>query len=97
MATFVSLISYTRHGEVGINDTVQRADAFREAAKKVGAEVRDVFWTLGSYDGVLIFEAPDEATATTLLLSLGSQGNVRTETLRAFDGDQIRAILDRIP
>lgn len=93
MATFISLISLTERGEEDIRHTVDRANAFRETAAKAGASVKDIYWTLGSYDGVLIFEAPDAQTATSLMLSLGSKGNVRTQTLPAFDSDQIKSIV----
>jgi uncharacterized protein with GYD domain len=96
MPTFVSLISLTQRGEEDIKHTVDRASAFRKTAEKAGARVKEVYWTLGNYDGVLIFDAPDDETATSLLLSLSSKGNVRTQTLRAFDSDQIRSILDRV-
>ncbi len=96
MATFVSLISFTNRGEEDIKKTVDRAAAFRKEAETVGATVKEVYWTLGAYDGVLIFEAPNEGTATTLMLSLGAKGNVRTQTLVAFDVNQIKPILDGI-
>ena len=96
MATFVSLISLTQRGEEDIQHSVDRAHAFREAAKEQGATVKEVYWTLGNYDGVLVFDAPDDEVATSLLLSLGAKGNVRTQTLRAFGSDQIQSILQRV-
>lgn len=97
MATFIALISLTEHGEENIKQSVERSDAFRGTAEKVGATVKDVYWTLGGYDGVLIFDAPDDETAAGLLLSLGAKGNVRVTTLRAFDGAQMNAILQAMP
>jgi len=96
MTTYVSLISLTNRGEEEIQHSVDRAKAFREEAEKVGARVTGIYWTLGNYDGVLIFEAPDPQTATTLMLSLGSKGAVRTQTLTAFDSDQMQSILGNI-
>ena len=97
MPTFISLISQTQHGEEDIKHSVERADAFRETAGKLGANVRDVYWTLGGYDGVVVFDAPDDETATALLLSLGTKGSVRTKTLRAFNGEQMTSILNTVP
>jgi len=97
MARFISLISLTQHGEEEVKNTVDRANAFRAEAEKMGAEVQHVYWTLGNYDGVLVFDAPDDQTATTLMISLGSKGNVRTQTLVAYDSGQIESILSRIP
>lgn len=96
MATFISLINLTQRAEEDIHHTVDRSDAFREAAGRHGATVKDIYWTLGGYDGVLIFDAPDDQTAAGLLLSLGASGNVRTQTLRAFDREEITSILGRI-
>ncbi|MHC4878111.1 MAG: GYD domain-containing protein [Planctomycetota bacterium] len=97
MATFISLIEFTQHGEEEIKKSADRAAAFRQTATNIGAEVKDVYWTLGNYDGVLVFEAPNDEIATTLMLTLGSKGNVRTQTLRAFNADQINAILESMP
>jgi len=96
MATFVSLITLTQRGGEDVKHTVDRANSFRQTAEKAGASVKDVYWTLGNYDGVLIFDAPDDETATSLMLSLGAAGNVRTQTLRAFDSERIKPIVDRL-
>ena len=97
MATFISLISFTSRGEEEIRETVDRANAFRNEAEKAGAKVKDIYWTMGGdCDGVLVFEAPDDETATALMLSLGAKGNVRTQTLTAFNDEQIRSILERL-
>ena len=66
-------------------------------AAQLGATVKDVYWTIGGYDGVLIFEAPNDETAAALLLSLGAKGNVRTKTLRAFNSEEISGILNSLP
>ena len=76
---------FHRKGVRQIKQSAQRADQFAQSAKQAGVEVLHVYWTLGAHDGVLIFEAADDETATSVLLSLASKGNVRTQTLRAFD------------
>jgi uncharacterized protein with GYD domain len=96
MARFISLISLTQHGEEEVKNTVDRANAFRAEAEKMGAEVKHVYWTLGSYDGVLIFEAPDDQTATTLMISLASKGKVRTQTMVAYDSGEMEKVLSQI-
>ena len=97
MATYVLLLNFTDQGVRNVKDTTKRAEAFKSIADKAGGKVKEVYWTLGQYDGVLIFEAPDEATATALGLSLGSLGNVRTQTLRAFSAEEIGRILAKMP
>jgi len=84
MATYILLASFTDQGIRKIKDSPKRADAFKEMAKKCGATVKDVFWTLGSYDVVAVVEAPDDMSMTALGLSTGALGNVRTQTLRAL-------------
>ena len=97
MATFIVLGSFTDQGIRSIKDSPKRADAFKAMAKKLGATVKDIYWTLGHYDIVTIVEAPDAATATSLGLAVASLGNVRTETLTAFSGDEIGRILGKMP
>ena len=96
MATYVLLLNFTDQGIRNVKDTAKRAEAFKKIADKAGAKVKEVYWTMGQYDGVLIFEAPEEATATALGLSLGSLGNVQTQTLRAFSVEEIGRILAKM-
>lgn len=96
MATFVSTIKFTEQGIKAIGETTKRAAAFKSAAKKTGVKVKDVYWTLGAYDGLLVFDAPDEETATALLLLLGAEGNVHTTTARAFTAAEMDAILTKV-
>ena len=96
MATFITTIKFTQQGIKGIEDTTKRATALKASAKKMGIKVRDIFWTLGEYDGLLILEAPDDETATTLLLHLGALGNVHTTTVRAFAAAEMDNILTKV-
>lgn len=63
----------------------------------MGVKITDIYWTLGDYDGVLIFEAPDDEAATTLLLHLGVSGNVQTTTVRAFTAAEMDKMLTNVP
>lgn len=96
MATFISTIKFTQQGATNIQETTTRAAAFKSAAKKLGVKVRDVYWTLGPLDGLIVFEAPDEETATTAMLQLTSLGNVQTQTARAFKAAEMDAILGKL-
>lgn len=96
MATFITTIKFTQQGIKGIDETTKRAASLKAAAKKMGAKVKDIYWTLGDHDGVLIFEAPDDETATGVLLHLGLAGNVHTSTVRAFTAAEIDAIVQKI-
>jgi len=95
MATFLALINETQEGEKQIVDSVARAAAFREEATAFGVKIKEQYWTMGAHDGFVLFEAPDAATASALLLRLSSKGSVRTQTLQAFDAREMEAILKR--
>jgi uncharacterized protein with GYD domain len=96
MATFITSIKFTQQGIKGIDETTNRATAVKASAKKMGVKIKDIYWTLGDHDGVLIFEAPDDETATTLLLHLGAAGNVHTTTVRAFTATEMDTILAKV-
>ncbi len=84
MPTYIMLANFTDQGIRNIKDSPKREEVFRKNCEKVGVRVRDVYRTMGRYDVVAIVEAPDAVTMNAVLYSVGSLGNVRTETLRAF-------------
>jgi uncharacterized protein with GYD domain len=96
MATYIVLAHFSDQGIRGVKDSPKRADAFKALAKKAGANVKELYWTLGSYDVVAIVEAPDVETITAIGLSIGKLGNVRTETLRAFSKVEMATILNKV-
>jgi uncharacterized protein with GYD domain len=96
MATYVTLIKFTEKGTVSIKDTCKRAADFKARAKKLGLEVREQLWCLGAYDGLILFDAPDDETATAGMLSLSSQDNVTTQTLRSFTATEMGKILGKV-
>jgi uncharacterized protein with GYD domain len=96
MATYIVLTSFTDQGVRNAKETTKRSDAVKEMAKKFGVTVKEFYWTLGSYDVVGIFDAPDDTSMTALGLAIGAQGNVRTQTLRAFSKDEMNGILRKL-
>ena len=96
MATYVLLATYTEQGLKGIKYTIKRTEAVRELAKKAGLTMKESYWTLGAYDVVGIFEAPDDETMTAFSLSVAKLGNVKTQTLRAFSSKDMGAILGKM-
>lgn len=95
MATFITTIKFTAQGLAGVQDTTKRVAAFRASATQLGVKVTATYWTLGKYDGLLILEAPDDETATSLMLQLATQGNVQTSTVRAFTSAEMEKILTK--
>ncbi len=96
MPTYIVLSNFTDQGIRNVKETTKRADAVRELAKKMDVTMKDVYWTVGKYDVVVTFEAPDDASMTALCLALGAQGNVRTQTLRAFTRDEMTKVIGKV-
>ena len=96
MPTYVSLLNFTDQGIRNVRDTLDRAQRAAEAAENYGARFEQLYWTVGPYDIVAIIEAPDDESATAFLLELGSSGNVRTTTLRAYNREEMSSILGRL-
>ncbi len=94
MHTFVTLLNFTDQGIQNLKDSPHRADMFLEVAEKAGARVKDMYWTLGHHDGVLIIEAPDDETADAVILSLLSKVKVRIETLRSFEWAEFKSVIE---
>jgi uncharacterized protein with GYD domain len=93
MATYVALVNFTEKGVGDIKATVERSEKFRAAAQKAGVTVKDVLWTMGVYDIVLIMEAADDKTMAAVLVNLASLGNVKTQTMRAFNAAEMKEIV----
>jgi uncharacterized protein with GYD domain len=96
MANYILLASYTEQGIKGIKDTVKRTEAVRELAKKAGLAMKESYWTLGAFDVVAVFEAPDDESMTAFSLSVAKLGNVKTQTLRAFTAKDMGDILGKM-
>jgi uncharacterized protein with GYD domain len=96
MPHYIVLSNFTEQGIRSVKDSTKRADAVKELAKKYGVTAKDFYWTLGTYDVVVVFDAPDDASMTALGLAIGSLGNVRTQTMRAFSRDEMNGILAKL-
>ena len=96
MATYIVLNTLTDQGIRTVKDTTSRASAARDLAKKFGVTMKEVYWTLGQYDVVAIFEAADDTAITAFTLALGAQGNVHTQILRAFDQGEMKGVLAKL-
>jgi uncharacterized protein with GYD domain len=96
MASYVCLIQFSEQGIRNIQDTVKRGDAAMAEAEKMGMKIVEEYWTMGAYDGVVIIEAPDDETMSAFILKVGSLGNVKAQTLRAFRRNEMEGILAKI-
>ena len=95
MACYITLLKFTDEGARNIKESTSRAHAFDAMAAKSGVKVDGQYWTMGAYDGVLILSASSENKILHLLAELAAQGNVRTETMQAFDDKAIDRIIKR--
>ena len=97
MLSYVSLFKFTDQGIKNIKGTVERTEQARAAIEKAGGRMPAIYWTQGQYDLVAVTDWPDEDAAMAFILQLGMAGNVRVETLRAFDAAAMQRILAKVP
>lgn len=97
MPTYIMLSRFTQQGLQNIKDAPARLDAAKQTLKGLGAKLKDFYLVVGQYDAVVVIEAPDDATAATASLAIGSLGNIRIETLRAFNEDEYRDLIGALP
>ncbi len=97
MPTYITLIRYTDKGMANIKQMPQRLEAAKDAFRSFGGEIKGFYLVLGHYDAVSIGEAPDDESAAKALLHLGSQGNVHTETLKAFTEEEAKKLVQALP
>src|SRR5215470_2167218 len=97
MGTYISLVQFTDKGIHAAKETTQRVADWAAKVQSKGVTIKQMYWTLGHYDQVCVFEAPDDETAASVLLSADILGNIRTQTLRAFSSAEMEKILANIP
>lgn len=96
MATYIVLASFTDQGIKNVKETIGRAEAFKEMARKCGVTVKDIYWTLGATDICAICEAQDDESATAMALSVAARGNVKSSTMRAFSFADMTKIIGKM-
>ena len=95
--TYISLVQFTDKGIQNAKQTTQRVAAWAAKVQSMGVTIKQMYWTLGQYDQVCIFEAPDDETAASVLLAADMLGNIRTQTMRAFNASEMEKILAKVP
>ncbi len=97
MPTYILLFSWTEHGVRAVKDTTKRAETFKTQAEKMGIKVREMLWTMGPYDALGLVEAADDAAASRLAIWMGSQGMVRTLTMRCYTAAEMAKLVQGLP
>lgn len=95
MATFISLCNFTEQGIKSIKESPHRAEAFKAGAAKLGVTVREMCWTVGAYDLVVISEGSEDAVMSAML-KVATAGNVRSQTLRAYSASEFTKLVASI-
>jgi uncharacterized protein with GYD domain len=93
MSIYIMLANWTDQGARNVKDSPRRLDAAKKALEDVGGEFKSFFMTMGDFDMVGIYEAPDDAVAARFTLQVGQLGNIRTRTLKAFPESAFREII----
>lgn len=97
MPTFIALANFTDQGVKTAKDSVNRAEAVKAMGEKYGVKLKDIYWTMGAYDVVAIFEAPDGPTMSAVSLAVAAAGNIRSQTLRAYTKEDMKEVLKKLP
>ena len=97
MATYISLVQFTDKGIQAAKETTQRVADWASQVESMGVSIKQMYWTLGQYDQVCVFDAPDDETAASVLLAADMLGNIRSQTLRAFTASEMEKILAKVP
>lgn len=93
MTTYIMLATWTDQGMQNAKDSPRRLDLAKKALKDMDGEFKSFFLTMGGFDFVAVYEAPDDAIAARFTLQLGMLGNIRTRTLKAFPEAAYREIV----
>jgi uncharacterized protein with GYD domain len=97
MPTYISMLRYTEQGISSVKDGPARLDAAKEAYRKAGGELKALYLTMGQYDLVAIAELPNDEAVARMALAIGGQGNLRSETMRAFTETEFRKVVGSLP
>src|SRR6266568_3913787 len=96
VASYVMLANWTDQGARQVKDSPKRLDAAKRALVEMGGEFKTLYMTMGDYDLIVIYEAPDDAVAARFTLLLAQMGAVRTRTLKAFPEAAYREIINSL-
>jgi len=97
MPTYISLVNLTDQGVRTLKDLPQRLQNAERTFAAMGAQLREVYLVMGPYDYVVVADAPDDVTMARVSLAIAGQGNVRTQTLRAFDRNELLQVVEGLP
>ncbi|TMD87802.1 MAG: GYD domain-containing protein [Chloroflexi bacterium] len=96
MPTYISLMRFTEQGVKAVKDHPKRREAAAKGIEAMGGKLLHTYLTMGRYDVVAVLDLPDDDAAAKFALITGRQGNVSTETMRAFDEGEFDRLLNSL-
>ena len=96
MIRYLTMLQFTDQGAQNVDKSVQRASDFGKSVSDAGGKLVLQVWTIGQYDGCVVFEVPDEIVGSALLIKLAKNGNVRTQTMRCYDNQEFETVLKAV-
>ena len=96
MIRYLTMLQFTDQGARNVDKSVQRASDFGKSIRDAVGKLALQVWTVGQYDGCVVFEVPDEAVGSALLIKLAKNGNVRTQTMRCYDNQEFETVLKAV-
>ena len=97
MPQYVSLLRYTQQGVAKIKESPAGLESAKKLAQSCGGKIQSWYLTMGKYDAIIVSEFPDDHAAARFMLSMGSLGNVTTQTLKAFGEEEYKKIINSLP
>ena len=96
MPHYILLGKWTEEGIRNVKEAPKRAENTRRMVEQLGGKM-ELYYTLGEYDFLEIYEAPNDEAMMKILLWLGSQGSVRTTTLKAWTESEGAKVISQLP
>ena len=96
MPTYITLVKWTDQGIKDAKNAITRTQRSEGVAEKAGGRVIATWWTQGAYDQIIVAEYPDDETASAVILGIATQGNIHTQTMRAYTADEMQRILQKL-
>ena len=97
MPMFICTLNWTDQGIRSVKESPKRAQAARDLAKKLGVDIKEVYLTSGDSDLLLILDTPNGDNVAKFALALGSLGNVRSRTARAWPQAEFQKLISELP
>lgn len=97
MASYVVLGRYTKEGLAQLKDMPEIISRHRANCEKAGIHLVGTWLTMGEYDFVSVYQAPDDQSMVVRILDTAQAGLVKTQTMRALNEEEFAQVVARLP